>query len=71
MIVALASRISPASDWLFLVGLLAFYCVCVFLLFVFGKTTGNAEHLGLPVPPDLLQPAAPDRLPGVGDGPGR
>ncbi len=48
MIVALASRISPASDWLFLVGLLAFYCVCVFLLFVFGKTTGNPSIWAFP-----------------------
>ena len=48
MIVALASRVSPGSDWLYLVGLIAFYCACVFLLFAFGKTTGNPSMWAFP-----------------------
>jgi hypothetical protein len=48
MIVAAASRVIPGSDWFYLVGLLAFYCVCVFLLFAFGRTTGNPSIWAFP-----------------------
>lgn len=48
MELALVARNIPASQWYYLVGLLAFYCACVFLLFVFGKSTGTPSMLAYP-----------------------
>jgi hypothetical protein len=48
MNIALVARQIPASQWYYLVGLLAFYCVCVFLLFVFGKSAGTPSMWAYP-----------------------
>jgi hypothetical protein len=48
MNLALVARRIPADQWYYLVGLLAFYCACVFLLFVFGKSKGTPSMWAYP-----------------------
>jgi hypothetical protein len=44
----LVSHAIPASQWYYLIGLLAFYCVCVSLLFAFGKSKGTPSMWTFP-----------------------
>ncbi|MEA2301359.1 MAG: hypothetical protein QOE44_1894 [Solirubrobacteraceae bacterium] len=48
MSIGLVARAIPPSQWLWLVGLLAFYCVCVSLLFAFGRTEGTPSMWAFP-----------------------
>ncbi|MGI8802257.1 MAG: hypothetical protein ACR2KV_08800 [Solirubrobacteraceae bacterium] len=48
MTIATATTSFPASQWYYLIGLLVFYCVCVSLLFAFGKATGTPSMVKFP-----------------------